>query len=130
MEKKLLITGRIITAVPVLFLLFDAAIKLMNIVPVRESFAKLGWPSDIGVGIGILELGCVVAYLVPRSSALGAVLMTGYLGGAVATHLRVGDPLVSHVFFPLYVGLLLWLGLILRDDRLRAFVFLRTAASR
>ena len=83
---------------------------------------KLGYPLSLTRTIGLLELACVVVYAIPRTSALGAILMTGYLGGAVATHVRVGDPLFSHVLFPVYIGVLAWTGLYLRDDRLRALL--------
>ena len=119
--------GRIVSALPVLFLLFDSAIKLMNIAPVTESFQKLGYRPSIAVGIGILELACVVAYLIPRTSLHGAILLTGYLGGAIATHLRVGDPLFSHVLFPIYIAAPLWAGLLLRNARLRTLLFLTPA---
>jgi len=89
--------------------------------PVVESFALLGYPTGLAVGIGALELACVAVYLVPRSSILGAVLLTGYLGGAIASHVRVGSELFPLVF-PLIIGALLWGGLYLRDARLRALV--------
>ncbi|ABS24793.1 DoxX family protein [Anaeromyxobacter sp. Fw109-5] len=114
--------GRILTALPVLFLLFDGTIKLLKLDPVVESFARLGYPATIARGIGGLELALIAVTLVPRTSLLGAVLLTGYLGGAVSTHVRVGDPLFTHVLFPSYVGVLLWSGLYLRDDRLRTLM--------
>lgn len=125
-SKTRLWAGRILSGWAVLFLLFDSVIKLMNIKPVAESFAQLGYPGQLALGIGILELLCVVAYLVPRTSILGAVLLTGYLGGAVATHVRIASPLFTHTLFPIYVGLLVWGGLLLRDDRVRALVLRRT----
>jgi hypothetical protein len=118
-------TGRILTAIPVLFLSFDTVIKLINIDPVVQSLTQLGWPTDKGPMIGVIELVCLVAYLAPRTSVLGAVLFTGYLGGATATHLRLGDPLFTHVLFAGYVGALLWAGLFLRDPRLQLFLPLR-----
>lgn len=121
-SPKVIWTGRILTAIPVLFLLFDTVIKLLQIDPVKQSFRALGYPETLGLAIGILELMCVLVYVIPRTSALGAVLLTGYLGGAIATHVRVGNPLFSHVLFPVYVGLLLWGGLLLRDARLRTFI--------
>ena len=117
---RAVLAGRIISAVPVLFLIFDSSIKLMNITPVTESFTRLGYRSSIAVGIGLLELVCLTVYVIPRTSILGAIILTGYLGGAVATHVRVGDPLFSHSLFPVYVGLLLWLGLLLRSEDLKA----------
>src|SRR4051794_36888790 len=92
--------GRIVTAIPVLFLIFDFSIKLAHIKPVTDSFAQLGVPDHLAMTIGVLELVCLAVYLIPRSSVLGAVLLTGYLGGAIMLHVRVGNPLFSHVFFP------------------------------
>jgi hypothetical protein len=117
--------GVIVTGLPVLFLLFDSVIKLMQIQPVKDSFAELGYPLSLAPVIGTIELVCLALYLLPRTSVLGAILLTGYLGGAVATHVRVGSPLLSHVLFPTYIGLLLWTGLYLRESRLRALVPLR-----
>jgi hypothetical protein len=119
-------TGRILSGLAVLFLLFDAVIKLIKIPAVVEGFAKLGYPANVSVPIGILLLACVLMYVMPQTSVLGAILLTGYLGGAVATHVRVGDPLFSHVLFPTYVGALIWGGLYLREDRLRALLPLRS----
>jgi DoxX-like family len=121
-------SGRILTALPVLFMIFDSVIKLMNIEPVTDSFAKLGYPTTIAVAIGLLEAVCLALYVVPRTSVLGAILLTGYLGGAIATHVRVASPLLTHVFFPVYVAALLWAGLFLRENRLRALLPLRTSA--
>jgi hypothetical protein len=123
MTKRLLWTERLCSGIAVLFLLFDAVIKVINIPPVRESFSRLGYVTTVALGIGLLELGCLALYLIPRTSALGAVLFTGFLGGAVASHLRVGDPALTHVFFPLYVGALLWGGLLLRNEPLRGVAF-------
>jgi hypothetical protein len=113
--------GRTLSAVAVLFLLFDATIKLMVIPPVVESFTRLGFPVDLSRAIGTLELACLIAYLIPRTAIPGAILLTGFLGGAVVTHVRVGDPLLSHALFPVYVGALVWGGLLLRG-RLAALV--------
>ena len=124
--NKQLLSGRIITAIPVLFLAFDAVGKLLNIEPVRQSFQRLGYKPSISLAIGLLELACLIVYLVPRTAVFGAVLLTGFLGGAIATHVRVGDPLLTHAFFPVYVAILLWIGLVLRNERLRALV--RTTA--
>ena len=111
-------TARVLTAIPVLFLLFDTVIKLMRIDPVIDSFNALGYPASLALAIGVLELACLALYLVPATSVLGAVVLTGYLGGAVATHVRVENPLLTHVLFPVYVGLFLWGGLFLREPRL------------
>lgn len=124
--KTRLWAGFILTAIPVLFLVFDVVIKLVVIEPVVESFTRLGYPASIARGIGILEAACLALYLIPRTSVLGAVLLTGFLGGAIATHVRVGDPFLTHSFFPLYVGLLIWAGLYLREERLRALLPERT----
>ena len=91
-----------------------------------ESFQQLGYPMHLAPIIGIIELVCLAVYVIPRTSVLGAILFTGYLGGAIATHVRVGNPLFTHVLFPIYVAALLWGGLFLRDDRLRALIPLRT----
>lgn len=123
--NKWIWAGRIISALPVLFLLFDSVIHIMKIAPVVEAFAQLGYPASVARSLGILELVCIVLYVIPRTSVLGAILLTGYLGGAVATNLRVGLPLFGHVLFPVYIGVLLWGGLLLRDERLRALVPLR-----
>jgi hypothetical protein len=120
-SKKMLWTGLIISALPVLLLVFSGALKLIKPAVVVEEFARLGYPERLVVGIGILELFCTVVYLIPRSSVLGAILLTGYLGGATATHVRIGDPF----FIPIVLGILVWGGLFLRDDRLRALIPLR-----
>lgn len=114
--------GRALGAVAVLFLLFDSVIKLMKIDPVVESFARLGYPESLARGIGLLELVCIVLYVTPRTSVLGAIVLTGFLGGATATHVRIGDPWFTHVLFPTYVGVLIWGGLFLRDARLRTLI--------
>jgi hypothetical protein len=126
--KTKLWIGRTITAIPILFLLFDSTIKLLNIPAVEQSFKTLGFRKNLALELGILELVLVLIYLFPRTAILGAVLWTGYLGGAIATHLRVGDPLFSHVLFPIYVAALLWGGLWLRDARLRTTVSARMEA--
>ncbi len=120
-------TGRVLTALPILFLAFDGAAKVANVVPVQEAMAQLGYPADVGVGIGITLLACVALYAIPRTSALGAILLTGYLGGAIATHVRIGSPLFSHTLFPIYIAAMIWGGLYLRDARLRALLPLRGA---
>lgn len=119
-------TGRVLSGLAVLFLLFDAVIKLMRIAPVVESFAKLGYPAGLEIPLGTVLLVCTLLYAIPRTAVLGAILLTGYLGGAVATHVRVGDPLASHILFPIYVGVLVWGGLYLRERRLGALVPLRS----
>jgi hypothetical protein len=113
-------TGRIMSGLVVLFMLFDSIIKLIEIAPVTESFVQLGYPNGLARPIGIMELVITALYVIPRTSVLGAVLLTGLYGGAIASHVRVGDPLVSHVLFGVYLGLLAWGGLFLRDPQLRA----------
>jgi hypothetical protein len=112
--------GRALTGLFVLFMAFDVAIKLIRLKVVDETMAQLGYPPELARGIGVLELALVALYLIPRTAVLGAVLMTGLLGGAVATHVRVGDPLFSHVLFGVYLGLFMWGGLYLRDPRVRS----------
>ncbi len=119
-SRRASLVGRILSGLAVLFLSFDASIKLLMLAPAVEATIQLGYPVSAIRGIGILEVICLAAYLLPRTSVLGAVLWTGYLGGAVATHVRVGSPLFSHVLFPVYVAALLWGGLWLRDRRLQA----------
>ena len=119
-------TGRILSALVVLFLLWDSVMKLMRPPVVLETWARLGYPEEVSIGIGLLQLVCLAVYAIPRTSVLGAILLTGYLGGAVATHVRVGNPLFTHVLFPTYLGVILWGGLYLRDGRLRTLVPLRS----
>ena len=113
-------TGRTFTILPVLFLLFDGTIKLLNLKMVSDAMRPLGYADDLARPIGIILLLCVILYVIPWTSILGAVLLTGYLGGAVATNVRVGNPLYTHILFPVYVAIFLWIGLLLRDRRLRA----------
>jgi len=120
-----LMAGRLLSRLGVLFLLFDSAGKLLQVQPVLDGTAQLGYPRHIVFSLGAILLSCVVAYVIPRTSVLGALLLTGYLGGAVATHVRVENPLFSHVLFPTYVAAVLWGGLILRDARLGAFLPVR-----
>ncbi len=125
LSKKRLWAGRILSGIPVLFLLADGVMKLIKPAFVVEATVRLGYRESVILCLGIVLLTCVALYVIPRTSVLGAILLTGYLGGAVATHVRVGDPLFSHALFPTYLGLMLWGGLYLRDDRLRALIPLR-----
>jgi hypothetical protein len=114
-------TGRILTGLFALFMLgASVAPKLLRLPVAEETMAQLGWPAGYAFMIGIIELACLALYLVPRTSVLGAVLMMGLLGGAMATHIRAGSPLFTHVLFSIYLGLFMWGGLWLRDPRLRA----------
>ena len=112
------ITGWIMTILPSLLLLFSAAMKLAHPPQLDEGFKHLEIPTSWALNLGLLELACVVVYLVPRTAVVGAILLTGYLGGAMLTHLRVGEPPVTHVI----LGIVLWGGVWLRDPRLRALM--------
>lgn len=118
-------TGRILSGLLVLFLLFDGITKLMKISVVLKACAQLGLSESIVVPIGITLLVCTVLYIIPSTSILGAILLTGYLGGAVCIQLRVGNPLFSQTLFPVYFGVLVWLALYLREPRLRSLIPLR-----
>jgi hypothetical protein len=121
-------TGRLLTGVFALFMLgASIAPKLLGLPVVEENMAQLGWPPGYGLMIGLIELTCLVLYLIPRTSFLGAVLMMGLLGGAMATQIRVDSPLFTHILFSIYLGLLMWGGLWLRDPALRSlFPYRRT----
>lgn len=127
-SKTRLWTGRIISTLVALFLLMDGVMKLVKPAPVVEATVKLGYPESVIVGLGIVLTTCTLLYLVPATSTLGAILLTGYLGGAVATHVRVGDPW-STILFPVLFGALVWGGLWLRDERLRRLLPLTANAS-
>ena len=116
---KALWTGRFLSGLGVLFLTFDAAVKVLKLGPAIEATTQLGYPESVIVALGLIEIVCLIVYLIPRTSVLGVVLWTGYLGGAVASHVRVGNPLFSHALFPIYIAALLWIGLGLRDHRVR-----------
>ena len=127
-NRRAVIIGRALSTVGAAFLLFDAVGKLLRVQPVIDGTAQLGYPTDVIFGLGLTLFLCVIAYIVPVTSVFGALLLTGYLGGAVATHVRVGNPLFTHMLFPLYVAAVLWGGLLLRDQRLRAFLPMRRAS--
>jgi hypothetical protein len=122
--KTTLWAGRAISAFAVVFLIFDTVIKVLNMAPAVEATTQLGYPASLVVGIGIIELICLAVYVIPRTSVLGAILLTGYLGGAIATQVRAGAPLFP-VVFPIIIGALLWGGLFLREQRLRTLIPLR-----
>ena len=121
-SKTSLWAGRIISALVVLFLLFDAVTKLMKIAPVLEAFTRLGFSTGLAVPIGGLLLVCTIVYVIPPTSILGAILLTAYLGGATVTQVRAGEPF----YFPVIFGMLVWGGLYLREERLRALIPLRS----
>ena len=127
----LLLTGRILTGLFALFMLgASIAPKLLQMPIAEATMAELGWPAGYALMIGVIELACLVLYLVPATSVLGAVLMMGLLGGAMATQIRVGSPLFSHILFSVYLGLFMWGGLWLRNPMLRAlFPIVKTAPS-
>jgi DoxX-like family len=118
-------TGRVVGTLPALFLLLDASMKLVKPPFVVEATVQLGYPDHSIVGLGLVLLACTGLYLIPHTSFLGAILLTGYLGGAVATHVRVGGGLFA-ILFPVGLGVLLWGGLVLRDDRVGALIHPRT----
>ena len=115
-------TGWALTVLVCLFLAMDGAMKFMDLPQVTIATQQLQWPVRLDRTIGAIELLCLVLYAFPRTAVLGAVLMTGLLGGAIASHLRIADPLFSHVLFGVYVGVMAWGGLWLRDSKLRALV--------
>ena len=119
--KKMLWVGYILSALPTLLLLFSGVMKLVKPPSVMEGFVRLGYDESLALGIGLVELVCTILYLVPRTSVLGAILLTGYLGGATATHLRIGEPYYAAVL----LGVLVWGGLFLREERLRVLIPLR-----
>ena len=120
-------TGRIISGFAVLFMLFDSITKMMLNPYVLKASANLGFGAGSIQAIGIILLACVTIYVTPRTSIIGAILLTGYLGGAVATNLRIGTPLFSNILFPVYFGILVWAGLYLRNRRVRELFSLKKA---
>jgi hypothetical protein len=115
-STKLIWTGRILSGLVVAFLLLDGAMKLVPIAPVIEASARLGWPVELARSLGVLLVASTVLHVIPRTRFVGALLLTAYLGGATATHVRIGDPF----WFPILMGVILWAGFTLRDARLRA----------
>jgi len=124
-SRKALWAGRIISALPALFLLVDGIMKLVKPEPVVKATIELGYPESVIMALGMILLVGVILYMVPRTAVLGAILLTGYFGGAIAAQVRVGNPLFSHVLFPVYLAVLIWGGLFLRDPRLHALIPLR-----
>jgi hypothetical protein len=117
-------TGRVLSGMVILFLLFDGAMKLLPLQVVTETMDKMGWGAsdNLARGLGIITIVCTVLYAVPPTSILGAILLTGYLGGAIASHLRIDSPLFTHTLFGLYLGLMVWGGLWLREGTLRSLL--------
>ena len=114
--------GRVLTGLVLLFLALDCAMKLADMPQVRAAAVQIGWPVRLDRALGAIELVCFAFYAIPRTAMLGAIMTTGLLGGAVAAHLRLGDPLFTHVLFGVYIGVMAWAGLWLRDERLRALL--------
>ena len=121
-SKGSLWTGRIMSILSILFFLMDAVMKLLKPTFVVDATVKLGYQEGVIQGLGIALLICTILYAIPGTSVLGAILLTGYLGGAVSSNVRVGNPLFSNVLFPVYFAFVLWGGLYLRDKRLRALI--------
>jgi hypothetical protein len=123
-SKSALWSGRVVSGLVIVFLLFDGAIKLVPWPVVTETMDRMGYGSSetLARSLGLITLVCTVLYAVPPTSILGAILLTGYLGGAIASHVRIGSPLFSHVLFGFYLGLMVWGGLWLRDRSLRALM--------
>ncbi len=121
-SNKALWTGRILSGLVVAFLLLDGAIKLIPLDIVVQTSQELGIPVHLARTLGVLTLAATILYAIPRTSVLGAILLTGYLGGAIYTHVRAGSPFLTHTFFGVYLGVLIWGGLWLRDDRIRALI--------
>jgi len=120
-SKKLVWAGRIISALVVLVMLFSAAMKLSQSEEISKGFEHLGWPARLAVTLAIVEIVCTVLYIIPQTAVLGAILITGYLGGAIATHVRLGEPFIM----PAVLGVLTWLALVFRDARLRSVLPIR-----
>lgn len=120
-SKTMVWVGRILSTLPVLMLVMSAVMKLTKHPEVLKGFDKMGWPEYVLVPLGIVELVSTVLYVIPQTAVLGAILLTGYLGGAIATHVRIGEPFIMQAIF----GVVIWLGLFLRDARVRALIPLR-----
>lgn len=111
-----------LTGIVLLFMFMDATMKLAHLPVVLETSVQIGWPVTTVTSLGLVLLACTALYAIPRTSVLGAILLTGYLGGAVATHARIGSPLFSHTLFGVYIGMLLWVALYLRNERFRSLI--------
>ena len=120
-SRPLRLLGRILSGLVIVFMLFDGAIKLVPWPVVMQTMEKMGYGSseNFARALGVITIACTVLYSVPPTSILGAILLTGYLGGAMASHVRIGSPLFTHILFGLYLGLMLWGGLWLRDRSVR-----------
>jgi len=123
MSKKMLWTGRVLSGLAALLILFASIPKLLVLAPMVQGFAQAGFPADKVFTIGVLELACAVIYLIPRTRVLGAILLTGLMGGATATNVRIGNP---SMIITVLIGVLAWGGLFFRDERVRALLPLRS----
>ncbi len=121
-DRVVLWGGRILSGLVVLFLLMDVVIKLLVLPKMPEASEQLGWSAHMAIPLGVILLICTVLYAIPRTSILGAILLTGYLGGAVATHTRIDSPLFTHILFGIYLGVAVWGGLFMRNPAIRALV--------
>ena len=121
-SKWMIRIGYALSALFVLFMVFDGTIKVMQLPVVLTTFDQMGWPRDLSLSIGILELALTLFYVIPRTSIFAAVVLTGYLGGAIASHVRINDPLFTHVLFGIYLAAMMWGGIYLRDGPLRALI--------
>ena len=121
-------TGRVLSGIVILFMIFDASMKLIPLTVVTDSMTELGYPPSTALarGLAVAILVCTALYAFPCTAVLGAILLTGYMGGAMASHLRIGSPLFSHILFGFYLGLMVWGGLYLRDSQLRALIPVRS----
>lgn len=115
-------TARVLGGLAIVFMLFDSVVKIIRESHAVESTVQLGYPENAVFVIGIIEILCLLLYIIPRTSIFGAILLTGYLGGAVATQFRLGNPLFSHTLFPVYLAILLWGSLYLRDERVKHLI--------
>lgn len=125
-NKATVWTGRILTTLAALPFIFSCIMKFTGSPQVLEGINHLGWPEDMIIRLGIIEATCVILYLIPPASVLGAILLTGYLGGAISTHVRIGEPVFVHCV----IGVLIWLGLFLREPRLRKLLPVRAKDSK
>lgn len=128
-SKVMLWAGRIITGIVIAFMTFDVGVKLIEMDIVRETMLQLGYPLRLAGGfqIGAIQAICLILYVIPRTSVLGAILLTAVMGGAIASHLRIGSPLPTHTLFGVYLGILIWAGIYLRNPRLRALIPVQTS---
>lgn len=124
-SRKALWTGRLMSGLAILFLAFDSVGKVLQLPPFVQGSTEMGFAAGAVLWLGLIQVACVALYVLPRTSVLGAILLTGWFGGAIATHVRLGNPLFSHTLFPIYVAVLVWGGLCLRNRRVLDMLLLR-----